>query len=140
MVIRDLWTTEFEHEFGVIRPPFVIMLLFYTIWFNARSIPPSRSFLSLMKRDLPSSWNCETRVSVLISQYNWKDSMKSRDIFFFFWKRNYSEFFNQIEFRWWFMSKKIFLNNENFYYQFIHLSRKIFPLKFLFSKFESFFT
>lgn len=86
-------------RFGVIRPPFVIILLFYTIWFiRARSIlflyllllfdeTRSSIFLQLRKK------NARHVFPFLISQYNWKD-VKSRDVFlsFFFWKRNIRNF------------------------------------------------
>ena len=114
-------------RFGVIRPPFVIILLFYTIWFiRVRSILHLFLYLLLLFDETRSSiflQNARHVFPFLISQYNWKD-VKSRDVFlsFFFWKRNIRNF----------------CSKHNFYYRFIRLSRKISSLNVYFQNSKAF--
>lgn len=127
-------------RFGVIRPPFVIILLFYTIWFiRARSILHLFLYLLLLFDETRSSiflQNARHVFPFLISQYNWKD-VKSRNVFLFiFWKRNIRNFSNRISMIIFYVEK--FVRNTIFYYRFIRLSRKISSLNVYFQNSKAF--
>lgn len=125
---------------GVIRPPFVIILLFYTIWFiRVRSILHLFLYLLLLFDETRSSiflQNARHVFPFLISQYNWKD-VKSRNVFLFiFWKRNIRNFSNRISMIIFYVEK--FVRNTIFYYRFIRLSRKISSLNVYFQNSKAF--
>ena len=127
-------------RFGVIRPPFVIILLFYTIWFiRVRSILHLFLYLLLLFDETRSSiflQNARHVFPFLISQYNWKD-VKSRNVFLFiFWKRNIRNFSNRISMIIFYVEK--FVRNTIFYYRFIRLSRKISSLNVYFQNSKAF--
>lgn len=128
-------------RFGVIRPPFVIILLFYTIWFiRVRSILHLFLYLLLLFDETRSSiflQNARHVFPFLISQYNWKD-VKSRNVFLFiFWKRNIRNFSNRISMIIFYVEENLF--ETQFLLSFHSTFAKDFLVKCLFSKFESFF-